>query len=139
MTGPMDHFPVVWSDALLIGEAGIDAQHRRLVELIARVPDNETPADAALLPEVLAYATHHFGEEEAFMARVAYPGLAAHRVEHQVLTRTLLAYKREYDDGEMDLYNLKHFLFRWVRDHIMEVDQRVGHYLKAQRLGSGGG
>ena len=133
----MDHAPIVWSDALLVGEPGIDGQHRRLIELFARIPEQAAAADASLLPEALAYAAHHFAQEEAYMARVGYPGLASHRVEHKVLTRTLLAYKRDYDDGRTDLYNLKHLLFRWVRDHIMEVDQRVGHYLKTQRLGGG--
>ena len=134
----MDHYVIAWSDALLVGDPTIDAQHRRLVELIAGVPDYETADDAALLPEVLDHAAWHFSDEESFMSRIGYPALAAHRDEHKLLTRTLLAYKREYDEGKTDLYNLKHFLFRWIRDHIMDVDRKIGQYLAAQRRGGAG-
>jgi hemerythrin-like metal-binding protein len=131
----MDNYVIAWSEALAVGDPTVDAQHRRLIEMIAGISDHESAADATLVPEVLDYAARHFREEESFMARIGYPALAAHRDEHKLLTRTFLAYKREYDEGKTDLYNMKHFLFRWVRDHVMDTDRQIGRYLAGGRRG----
>ena len=128
-----DNVVVEWRDGLLIGEPVIDAQHRRLVELIAGISDHPQSRDPALIAEALAYAATHFADEEGVMERIGFPGLARHRHLHKTLTRTLLAYQRQYENGETDLYSFKHFLFRWVRDHIMEEDQQIGAFLAAQR------
>ena len=133
----MDYYVIAWNDALLIGDATIDAQRRRLIEVVASISEKESAADAVLLAEVLDYPATHFAEEESFMERIGYPGLSAHRNEHKTLTRTLFAYKREYDEGKRNLYNTKHFLFRWVRDHIMDEDRKIGLFLATRRQGGG--
>ncbi len=129
----MDHYVIAWSDSLSVGDPAIDAQHRKLIDLIARVPDHETENDALLLQEALSYAAQHFVDEEQVMARAEYPELASHCALHKTLGHTLRAYKRDYDKGNRDLYGLKHFLFRWVRDHIMDEDREFGRYLRASR------
>ena len=115
-----------------MGDPEIDAQHRHLIELIARVPDQAAPGDAELLAAALQYTATHFKAEETYMERVGYPGLAAHRSDHKFLTRTLMVYKQRYDDGETDLYALKQFLFRWVRDHILDEDRKIGAHIASQ-------
>jgi hemerythrin len=133
----MDSYVIAWSDSLLVGDPTVDGEHKRLIEMIAGVPDHESSGDAALLPEVLHYAATHFQHEEAFMEQVGYPELAAHCAEHKLLTRTLLAYKRDYEEGRTDLYGLKHFIFRWVRDHIMDNDRKIGLFLAQKGSPSG--
>jgi hemerythrin len=128
----VDVYRIEWSDALSIGDPEIDAQHRQLIERIAKVPDQAGPGDALLLAEALEYAAVHFKAEETYMERVGYPGFAAHRSDHKFLTRTLQVYKQRYEDGETDLHALKQFLFRWVRDHIMDEDRKIGIYIASQ-------
>jgi len=128
----MDDRVIAWSDRLLIGDPLIDAQHRQLVELISHVDERETPDDPQTLAAAVNYAAKHFRDEENLMRQLGYPGLPAQISEHRTLTRTLHAYRKEYEAGHRDLYALKHFLFRWVRDHIMERDAQLGAWLKSR-------
>jgi hemerythrin-like metal-binding protein len=127
----MDTYRIVWNDALLIGNRPVDTQHKRLIKIIQSIPEFSTSRDEYVLAEALQYAAEHFSDEEAFMHEIQYPELAAHKNKHKTLTRTLVAYAKEYDQGKTDLYAFKQFMFRWVRDHIMDEDRKIGIYLKA--------
>ncbi len=126
----MDTYRIVWDDALLIGNQPVDAQHKRLIETIQSIPEFSTSKDKDVLAEALQYAAEHFSDEEAYMSEIQYPALAAHRIKHKTLTRILMAYARDYDKGKTDLYAFKQFMFRWVRDHIMDEDRKIGIFLK---------
>lgn len=126
----IDTHKIAWSDKLLIGNELIDARHKRLIELIGSISEHESQYDEAILNEVLEYADTHFSEEEAFMAKIGYPGLHRHRNEHKKLVRILKGYKKQYDEGEKDLYSFKQFMFSWVRDHIMDEDRKIGVFYR---------
>ena len=132
----MDDHKVEWSDKLSVGDDLIDTQHRRLIELIGAIPDRATSRDPELLTEALEYAASHFTAEESYMNRVEYPGLVGHKEEHRKLSIILLEYKKQYESGETDLYAFKQFMFRWVRDHIMDVDREIGRFLASVESGS---
>ncbi len=127
-----DHYKIEWNDALLIGNRSIDTQHKRLVDMIQSIPEFNTARDDRVLNETLEYATTHFSDEESFMHDIAYPDLKAHTNKHKTLTRTLLAYARNYEKGKTDLYAFKHFMFRWVREHIMDEDRKIGQFFKTR-------
>jgi hemerythrin len=128
----MDHRRLAWDDSLLMGHPTVDSQHRALVSLIAAVDERETPRDPATLAAALAYAQTHFRDEERLMREACYPDLPAHLVEHKRLTRTLVAYQKAFMAGKGDLYAFKHFMFTWVREHIMRDDMKLGAWLKSQ-------
>ena len=122
----MDYYRIVWSDELSIGNAEVDAQHKRLIELIGAIPEKANTHDPEILAEALKYAAAHFVCEESFMAEIQYPDIEHHVNEHKKLTRILLSYQKEYESGGADLYAFKQFMFRWVRDHIMDEDKKIG-------------
>lgn len=128
----MDDCRIEWDDALLIGNPAIDAQHKRLVEMIQAIPEFSTVKDIKILIETLEYAAAIFGDEENAMRKMNYPELKAHSHKHTTLTRTLMAYATDYEKGKTDLYAFKQFMFRWIRDHIMDEDKKMGEYSKAQ-------
>lgn len=127
----MDSYKIIWTNNLSVGNEHVDSEHKKLIELIASISEHDRPGDESILSEALGYATSHFANEEAFMAKINYPGLEEHQKQHKYLTRTLLAYKKEYENGTKDLYSFKNFMFRWVRDHIMDEDKKIGLYLKS--------
>lgn len=127
----MDTYRIEWHDSLSIGNEHIDAQHKMLIKLIGDIPEYKTPGDEEVLMAALEYAGVHFADEEKFMEEVAYPNLPAHKREHKRLVKILLSYKNDYDEGKTDLYDFKQFMFRWVRDHIMDVDKQIGVHLKS--------
>lgn len=133
----MDSYRICWTPSLSVGDEEIDAQHKKLIALIASIPDDSTSPDGTLLEEAVRYAATHFSSEEAFMERIEYPGLTAHKRMHRKLTTILMAYKRDYECGKTDLYAFKQFMYGWVRDHIMEEDQKYGRHLASRETASG--
>jgi hemerythrin len=129
----VDNYIIKWNEGLSVGDDYIDAEHRKFVELIRGISEYASSRDGRVLTKVLHYATTHFADEESYMERLEYPGLQEHRSEHKKLTRILLAYKKDYDRGRKDLYAFKQFAFRWVRDHIMDVDRRIAAFVSAQK------
>ena len=126
----MDTYKIAWNQALEIGDPGIDDQHKNLIELIASIPEHDSNKGRAALDAALDYVEHHFAEEEAIMERVGFPLLHAHRNKHKKLTRVLMTYKKEFEEGTEDIYAFREFMFCWIRDHIMEDDQILGSYIK---------
>lgn len=122
----MHNYRIEWNDALLIGNRDVDTQHKRLVDMIQSIPEFTTTRDDRVLTEALEYAVTHFNDEESFMREIAYPDLRAHINKHKKLTRTLMAYAKDYEKGNTDLYAFKQFMFRWVREHIMDEDRKIG-------------
>lgn len=85
--------PIVWSEAFQMGDAGIDDEHRRFIDIVNRlnaaIRDHAPPGEIAAVCDALVRdAAAHFRSEEATMERAGFGGLAAHRREHQrVLAR----------------------------------------------------
>jgi hemerythrin len=127
----MDTYRIEWHDSLSIGDEHVDSQHKMLIKMISDIPEYKTSGDEQVLMAALEYAGVHFADEEKFMEEVGYPNLHEHQNEHKRLTKILLSYKKDYDEGKTDLYNFKQFMFRWVRDHIMDVDHQIGVYLQS--------
>lgn len=132
----MDYYRIEWHDGLALGDERVDVQHRELIRRIAAIPDDQSPCAPALLEELFDYAAGHFAAEEAYMAELGFPELPAHRAVHRTLLRTLKSYRAEYEAGRHDLYSLKYFAFRWVRDHIMDDDRRIGEFARSTRNAS---
>ncbi len=128
----MDDYRIEWNDALLIGNQAVDAQHKRLVEMIQSIPEFSSSRDEKVLLETLEYATAHFSDEETYMRELDYPELKAHANKHKTLTRMLMAYAKDYEKGKTDLYAFKQFMFRWVREHIMDEDKKISAYSQSQ-------
>jgi len=126
----MDSYKILWNQSLEIGDSTIDGQHQYLIELIAAIPGAESSKSAEALEYALAYTQTHFSEEEALMRSIDYPLLETHANAHKKLTRILMSYKRQYEAGDEDLYSFREFMYRWVRDHIMENDQKLGVFIR---------
>ncbi len=129
----MDTYRIVWDEKLSVGDPLIDSQHKRLIELIASIPETEAEGDARVLEAVLGYAGKHFADEEALMERLGYPRLAAQKAAHRKLTMILNAHRKDYELGKTDFNEFKQFMFGWIRDHIMDEDKKISEFLASQK------
>ena len=69
-----------------------DIQHQQLIDLLESFSEAETAGQdkyTYTLAFLVMYVNHHFGLEEAYMEAYAYPGLAAHKVEHAAYIQQL--------------------------------------------------
>jgi len=126
---------IVWSDILSVEVDEIDEDHRKLVTIFNilnhAVTDRESPEYlAAVLEELINCTVWHFSHEERLMLKHGYREMEAHKVEHQELIKSarklqqnLLQASKAVAEEEIV------FLERWLTEHILTFDMRLGSYL----------
>jgi hemerythrin len=126
-----------WTDALEIGIASIDNQHRWLVDATNRLYGEITKPspDRAVLAEILEglvdYTMNHFVLEEELFERFGYPETAAHKAEHDAFTATAMDLLMQFESGESVGPPVLDFLKEWLLHHILKVDRAYAPFLKA--------
>lgn len=118
-----------WSEKLALGLPDIDAQHKRLVELIGELEaavdeDRLFEEQALVLMHLTNYIDEHFRYEEALMAKVAYPDRAEHIISHQRFESLVLEYGNDVARGRaLRGRELLDFLTLWLTGHILGTDR----------------
>lgn len=125
-----------WKDEYSVDQKEIDAEHQHLFTVINEFYDHHYASqDAAeiekLLRKLVFYAESHFQYEEQTMAERAYPGLAAHQVEHEKLVDTIFMLAADIESGKNTVAQQTHaFLKSWLLDHILLHDMEFANYRK---------
>lgn len=128
-----------WQDEYSVGDAEIDAQHRCLLEIMARLADEiesgaQAPGQVAdqVFKELADHVRMHFSYEEQRIADSAYPEdkLLEHRLAHDDIVFQLQALQEGVASGRLGLDEVLAFLYGdWVLQHICQVDQEYAAYL----------
>ena len=114
-----------WSDKLLFGIDGIDAQHKQLFDLAATFEGN---GDQIRVMKTLAllsdYIKVHFKDEELLLERCGYPSLAEHRELHARFKSMLYDLLRNANQMSLDeiAEQVKYLINGWFYNHIMIAD-----------------
>jgi hemerythrin len=126
-----------WNEAKLgLHVPEMDREHQALISLMNKLHVlREKKATAA---EVLAainalgeYTVKHFSDEEAYMARIQYPGIAVHKMVHKQLLAKFTGHQQAYKkDGKLtdDFFV---FLKMWLNAHISSVDMKYSQHVAA--------
>lgn len=127
---------IVWDTSFETGIDEVDAQHRRLVEIINSLAEGIARASMTDLHGVLSqlkdYAQYHFRTEEGIMEAQAYPGLEDHRAEHRAFVDQILLFDLDVILASEGLaWEMFHFLRGWLTNHILVVDRRFSASLPA--------
>ena len=134
---------VEWDDSYTLGIQQIDQQHHHLVELLNKIYEEFTRWSTAeniglVLDELIDYTTHHFAYEEHLMAEIAYPGLTAHRIEHNRFVSRVTEMHYYFHSGNKNLsLELVSLLIEWLTDHILTIDARYGNFLSGNDISTG--
>jgi hemerythrin-like metal-binding protein len=126
-----------WNNALQIGHAQIDREHKKLVELLNRLYDamqagHGKEACGKILDELIDYTRVHFAFEERLMAQHGYAQTAAHKAQHASLVQEVLQFKSRFDAGSIALsVSLFKFLKEWLSNHILQSDKALVGALSA--------
>ncbi len=123
-----------WDESLAVGVEPIDTQHRTF---LAMANDLHRALLAAPFPEYLQarrraveglerYVATHFADEEAWMARLRYPGLPQHRRRHEEFTAMVRRLAASLSSPAPPLGSeIMAEMISWFRSHIADEDQRV--------------
>ncbi len=120
-----------WDESLKVGDEKLDAQHRDFIRmandlhdaLMAGRAENLADIRDLTLAKLERYLREHFQDEEDHMARMDYPGLEAHRLEHEHFTARVREYEARIAKGRVALSSeLMKTLLDWFRTHVSTED-----------------
>lgn len=124
-----------WTDTLSVNFRLLDADHKRLIELINKLHD------ASLIPgggegaqnamsQLVDFTKTHFIHEETLMRKTAYPQFIPHKIEHDRLMKQIDDFRKRYAAGQVGLsQDTIVFLRTWLCDHLVKVDLPLGEWL----------
>lgn len=126
---------IVWSDVLSVEVDEIDEDHRKLANIFNilnhSVMEGASPDYlAAVLDELINCTVWHFSHEERLMLKHGYAGAEEHKTSHRELIKSAkdLQQKLLQDDSPVADEDIE-FLERWLTEHILTDDMRLGSYL----------
>lgn len=127
--------PFTWSDRLDVGVEEMNNEHKMLINKMNRV---ETLAEkgaskrelSVAIDDLGKYTIQHFADEEAWMEKVGFPQLRAHKHVHQNMLTKFTSFAEAFAAGDGKLPDgFVHFLNFWLRAHISGVDKRYGDFV----------
>jgi hemerythrin len=130
--------PFRWDRSYSVNIAELDHQHQRLFRTVAELEYALRAGRAdyvidEVLEKVIEHTISHFAAEEELMQQHGFPGLAAHRNDHQQLAQKLATFNLSNMAGRPDLPPaLLDFLQTWLREHILKTDKEYSEYLNAR-------
>ncbi|HEY0844104.1 MAG TPA: bacteriohemerythrin [Noviherbaspirillum sp.] len=133
-----------WHAHYAIGHATIDAQHRKLIDILndlhallndSNVDHPDTGA-GKVFDQLAEYVVMHFAYEEQLIAEAGYPvdKVDAHKKQHNALLRRVQQVMHAYEDGDPTaLAELLPYLYGdWLIEHICHSDKDFAPCLEGQ-------
>ncbi len=126
---------IVWSDVLSVQVDEIDEDHQKLVNIFNILNHSVLEGDspeylAAVLEELINCTIWHFSHEERLMLKYGYEGIEGHKAVHQQLIESAKDLQQNIlrSDKPVEGEAIE-FLERWLTEHILTADMRLGSYL----------
>ena len=125
-----------WSDSYSVNAPGIDAQHKKLFDLINNLHDamgqgKGKEALGKILDGLMDYTRVHFSDEEKMLEKVNYPDLPVQRVQHAAFVQKISELQKDYKAGKITMtLPTMEFLKDWLLNHILKVDKKYESYIK---------
>jgi hemerythrin len=126
---------ITWKDQYSVNIKAIDAQHKKLVELINQIHDATKAARGKdvlekILFELVTYTKVHFSAEEQLMKKYAYPGYNTQKAEHEALVKRVQDFQAEFKAGRSTMsVEVMQFLMDWLTGHIQGLDKKYSSFL----------
>ena len=128
---------LTWNDRFATGIPKVDDQHQSLFNTVNEfyeglVEGRSNQELAVTLHFLVDYTVKHFKTEEDFMRRSAFPGLAAHRSEHDLLLDDVASFRDRWtrDPASVRPVEAAQFLGDWLTRHIQSMDFQYVQFLK---------
>ena len=129
---------VAWTEAYSVGSPSLDAQHKKLIDMINALADgystlwSTTSAEklAEILSDMFDYTSVHFQAEEALLKRIAFPDFPAHEAEHAEFVGKMALYCTQATNGVLDATGVHQYLKNWLVHHILQSDMQYRRHIE---------
>jgi hemerythrin len=124
-----------WSDTLSVHYEPIDADHKKLCDLINLLNElaengGTPPVVDTALKQMIVFTKTHFSREETLMRKTAYPQIIPHKIEHDRLLKQMDDFEANYASGKFGLsQDTIIFLRTWLCEHVLETDMPLGRWM----------
>jgi hemerythrin len=130
---------VEWDDRYSVGIPLIDGQHKKLIamtnDLYNACLEGTEAAEGnfrSAIHGMVDYVKYHFAAEEKLLETSKYPGLNAHRKEHEGFVLKVLQEVRNFENGKKFVPNVfVRYLKDWILAHIAVEDTKYAEYILA--------
>ena len=125
-----------WSSRYETGIPAIDQEHRRLFEamneLIAAFRRGDPRPEVRKVVDLLVnYTMEHLQTEEDWMRDHSFPGLEAHRLEHEAMKTTVLGLVQQFEAGEDLTMKVTVLMADWLQYHLDGSDLALAEHSRA--------
>ncbi|UJF23654.1 bacteriohemerythrin [Suttonella sp. R2A3] len=132
---------IEWDDRFSIKVEDIDYQHQELVNIMNRlyqaIVDRTAQSEGPkILDDLKIYTIAHFSVEESLMRIFGYEDYEVHKEQHRQLVEELQEVMLRVEAGEHHINSdLLIYLRKWLVNHIMHTDVKLGRFLIEQGIG----
>lgn len=132
-----------WRRQFALGIEEIDQEHKVLFDcldtLMFSLNTTFSEAEAlAALDRLADYANIHFRVEECLMRLVEYPGLEAHKADHQQFVARVTQFRSQSMSQDISR-SVAAYLTHWLLNHINHADRKyAGHIHRKRALPAAG-
>ncbi len=127
-----------WTNDLSVNVKEIDAQHKKLVDLINLLHDSMKAGKGKdvmgkVLNDLVDYTVYHFGTEEKLFEKHGYPESQQHKKQHDDLTKQVKEVKSKFEAGQTTIsVDVLNFLKDWLNNHIKMTDKRYSGFMNSK-------
>ena len=127
---------LMWNYSCNVGVQAMDDQHGILMDALnelrmALLKGTDCRTVRTMLSRVNELMRMHVESEERLLALHGFPGLAAHRAEHQRLLGRLAQFDIRFEQRQAAaVYELVEYLRKWFTTHTGIAGQKYGPWLQ---------
>lgn len=128
---------IEWTEALSLGVEQLDNEHKQLIalsnDLIDSVKTNDREHVRSCFHALREYTVVHFQNEENYMAKIHYPDIEKHKLEHVNLKAEVKHYQESvYHRTDLVPADVVAFIKHWLIDHVIYLDMNIKIYAMQQ-------
>ncbi|MDR3192036.1 MAG: bacteriohemerythrin [Treponema sp.] len=128
---------IKWEERYSMNIPFIDDQHKELVRLTNELYQGCLMGDDVArdyfmktVKGVVDYVGKHFSAEEKMLENINYPGLGAHKKQHEEFVKKILEDVKSFQDGKKFVPNeFVRYLRDWILSHIAVEDKLYADYI----------
>lgn len=141
--------PLIWNDSYATGVPEIDEQHMILVHTLNEASeklagDSRIETLEQITQDLLSYALYHFETEEELMQEYGYVEDAEadaelHMQQHRTFSAKVVSVREGLKSSTpIAPADLLDFLNRWLINHILNTDKKLGSFIASRRNDAAG-
>lgn len=125
---------VFWNEKLSVNIASIDAEHKKLIEMINDFYENIVNRSnkenfLILINGLIDYTLIHFANEEKYMQELNYDYYKEHKREHDQFISKIKEIEEKINNNERVLsLDMTSFLMDWLKNHILKSDKKYSEF-----------